>query len=181
MKRVTLLFALALGAFGCKEKLDPPKVVVESVVIGSMSPAGADIDTTLDVTNGNKVELSATGAETKVTIGGKPDVARASLTSPLVLPAGQRNKLRIPIKVEWTSAPAIAELAAKKEQALYTVDGFVEFSSRAGNVRAPFQINGTMTAAELAKAAGVAPAESSAPAASASSARPSASAKAKAK
>jgi LEA14-like dessication related protein len=143
-----------LAGVACEKPLQSPDVKPQGVLISKMSPAGADLEATITANNPNKVELSASGLQSKVTIGGKPDVAKALVTSSLVLPASQTITLKLPIKVEWTNAAAIAELADKKQPAPYTVEGTVEFSSRAGAVKTPFVINGVMTAEELAGAAG---------------------------
>jgi LEA14-like dessication related protein len=153
MNRAMFLGALLLLA-ACKEPLQSPQVAPEGVMISKMSPAGAEIEASINANNPNKVELSASGMQSKVTIGGKPDVAKALVTSALTLPASQRIKLKLPIKVEWTNPAAIAALADTKQPAPYTVEGTVEFSSREGTVKTPFVINGVMTAEELAGAAG---------------------------
>jgi LEA14-like dessication related protein len=154
---------------GC-ETTHPPEITAETVTTMKIGPEGADIDASLDTYNPNKSALTTTGFESKVTIGGKPDVARAVVSQALTLPAGQRVRLKLPIRVEWTDPAAIKALAEAKAPASYTVTGAVHFSTGKGkDIQTPFKISGTMGADELGRAAGLAPAK---PAASASGSAP---------
>jgi len=172
--------ALALALVGCS-RAEAPKITPEAVKVVKISPAGAELEATLDAWNPNAETLTASSLTTNVSIGGKPDVARARAMKPLELPAKQRLRVTVPIEVEWVNQAALAELAATKQDAQYSVEGAVEMTAKSGKVSAPFRVEGRMTAAELAQATAPAAATSaaadagaatsaSAPAASASAA-----------
>ena len=160
--------ALAL-VLGCS-KTEPPQISPEAVRVLRITPAGAELETSLDAWNPNDIDLSALSMDTTVTIGGKPDVARASVTKPLDLPAKQRLRVTVPITVEWADKEALAALAATNAEAPYQVEGSVEFEGKRGKVMAPFKVSGRMTADELKMATTAAPPPAPPPAASASAA-----------
>jgi hypothetical protein len=172
-----LLAVLALAVVACS-RAEAPKITPEAVKVVKISPAGAELEATLDAWNPNAETLIASSLTTNVSIGGKPDVARARATKPLELPAKQRLRVTVPIAVEWVNQAALAELAAAKQDAQYSVEGAVEMTAKSGKVSAPFRVEGRMTVAELAQATGAAPAPSATPDAGAASsaAAPSASA-----
>jgi LEA14-like dessication related protein len=167
--------ALLALAVACSEPTKPPQVKPESVTTIEVTPKGASVEVALDAFNPNKVELAASSVDTKITIGGKADIARAVLTTTLVLPPNEHIKVKLPIRIEWTDPVALAALAAAKQSTPYVVEGTVDFAGRNVSVKTPFQINGTMTEAQLAQAAPPA-ASASASASSSAGARPSASA-----
>ena len=174
-----ITFAIALALAACS-KAEPPKITPEAVRVVKISPAGAELEATLDAWNPNGETLTASQLTTNVSIGGKPDVARAHATKPLELAANQRVRVTIPIAVEWVNQAALAELAASKQEAQYSVEGAVEMNTKSGKVSAPFRVEGRMTPAELAQASGAAPAPSAAPTATTSASAPAASASASA-
>jgi LEA14-like dessication related protein len=169
------VLALALALVGCS-RAEAPKITPEAVKVVKISPAGAELEATLDAWNPNAETLTASSLTTNVSIGGKPDVARARAMKPLELPAKQRLRVTVPIEVEWVNQAALAELAATKQDAQYSVEGAVEMTAKSGKVSAPFRVEGRMTAAELAQATAPAAAPSAAgsaaPAASASASAP---------
>jgi LEA14-like dessication related protein len=148
---------LALGlTLGC-DNLKSPEIVGEGVKTVKMSPQGAQFDASLSVLNPNKDELRANGIDSKVTMGGRPNVARAVITDALVLPGGQRTKVTIPIHVEWLDRAAVSALAQTKQPAEYSVEGTVQFAGKSKVLSTPFVIKGSMTPTELAQAAGEPP------------------------
>jgi len=151
---------LALVVTGACQTTHPPEVTTETVTTTKITPAAAEIEATLDAYNPNKADLTANSIDSKVTIGGKPDIAKAVVTEPLVIPAGQRIKVKLPIRVEWTDAAAIKALAATGQPAPYNVTGAVHFAGKGAEIQTAFKITGTMTTGELAQAAGTAPAGS---------------------
>lgn len=167
---LSVVFALALA---CSEPLKAPTLKPEPITAARISKAGAEIDSVLEGNNPNKAQLTARSVETNMTLGGKAGVAKVLVTASIVLPANGTTKVQVPIRVEWTDPAAVAELAAKKEQAQFVVEGSVEFSDGRQSIKAPFQVSGVMTPADLAQAAGTAPAPaaSAAPAPSASARR----------
>ena len=172
--RSVSLGAIVLTASGC-QRLTPPQIQPESVTTSAISPQGADVEAMLDVYNPNSETLTASGIDTKVTIGGKPNVARAVVTEQLVLPGGERIKAKMPIHVEWTDPPAVAGLAEKKEPAPYVVEGTVHFVGKGARLETAFKLQGTMSPTELGEAAGTAPKPPASASASGSAARPGAS------
>jgi LEA14-like dessication related protein len=152
---------LVSAVLGCDE-LQSPQIVGEGVSTGKITTQGADVEATLSVYNPNRNTLTANGIDSKVTIGGKPNVARAVVAEALVMPGGQRVKIKMPMRVEWTDPAALSALAATKQPADYTVEGIVHFAGKGGALQTPFQIKGAMTATELAQASGVATAAPSA-------------------
>jgi LEA14-like dessication related protein len=162
--RLLSIGIFALLTYGC-EKVNPPQIAPDSVTTLTISPEFADVEVMLDAANPNKNALTATGIDSKVTIGGKPGVARAVVNEPLTIPGGQRIKLKMPLRVMWTDPAAIAALAATKQPADYLVEASVLFVTKGARVEIPFQIRGSMTASELARAAGVAPQPSAQPSA----------------
>jgi hypothetical protein len=156
MVRRIFSLVLAGGLFAC-EATAPPEIAGESVSTAKVSPEGAEIEVTLSVYNPNRSNtLSTNGIDSKVTIGGRANVARAVVVDPLVLPAGQRIKRKMPIRVEWLDRAALAALAEAKQPADYVVEGVVHFAGKSGVLQTPFTVKGQMTAAEIAQAAGAA-------------------------
>jgi len=154
MRSSKLLLALALTA--CS-KSEPPTITPEAISVLRISPSGAELEATLDAWNPNDEDLSASSLSTTVTIGGKPDVARASVIKPLELPAKQRLRVVVPISVEWADKDSLMALAGANQEAQYHVEGSVEFEGKRGSVKAPFRVEGRMTAAELRQATTAAP------------------------
>lgn len=152
--RTVVAVCLAACLVSCTKDPTPPKMVPQRVEVVRIDPSGADIDATLDATNPNAVELTATGVETKITIGGRPGVANAGITHTVVLPASTRSTPKVSIRVDWTDKAALGALAAAHQVVPYVVDGTVEFAAKGVRVRAPFEVKGTMSPDELAKAAG---------------------------
>ncbi len=146
---------LLLTLAGC-ERVRAPEIKPEQVTTAKITTQGADVETTLAVYNPNKSTLTANGVDTKVTLGGKPNVARAVVTDILTMPGGKRVSVKMPIKVVWLDAAAIAALAETKQPAEYVVEGTVHFAGTDAAVVTPFKVTGTMSAAELAQAAGTA-------------------------
>jgi len=70
------------------------------------------------------------------------------------LPGEKRVSMKLPIRVLWTDAAAIGALAAAKQPADYVVEGNVHFAGTDASLVTPFKVTGTMSAAELAQAAG---------------------------
>jgi len=146
---------LPLAVLGC-DRVQPPQITAETVTTGKISPQGADMDTTLAVMNPNKNSLTASNIQSSITLGGKSDIARAVITDTLLLPAGQKTKLKLPIHIEWTNQAAIKALADAKQPAKYAVTGTVSFSTPKGaKLETPFQITGFMSVDELQRTAGV--------------------------
>jgi LEA14-like dessication related protein len=149
-----LFFAVTSACGACSPKIQTPTIVTELVVIGTISPKGADIQATLDVTNPNTDAVTATGVQSKITIGDKPNVATASMLDPLILPGRSHTKPKIAITITWTDAAAINALAATKQSADYVVEGSTDFTNATGKTaKTPFTIRGVMSADQLAKAA----------------------------
>jgi LEA14-like dessication related protein len=149
MLRTLLIGSVLL--FAC-EQVKAPEIKADGVGPPKITPQGASMEATLSVFNPNKSALTANGIESKVTIGGKPNVARAVVTEALVLPGEQRTTVKMPIQVEWTDHAAVAELAKAKQNAPYVVEGMVHYAGKSDTVQTPFRVEGTMTADELAKA-----------------------------
>lgn len=150
--------ALALGvSAGCTE-IQPPNVTPTSVTITKVTAESAEIEASVEATNPNKVELTANTVASKVTIGGKPGVANAMVTSSLVLPALQKAPAKIPLRIVWVDKAALGALAEAKTTAPYEVEGTVDFVAAGGgkSVRTVFVVKGTMSAEDLGRAAGAA-------------------------
>ncbi len=177
-----LALALALGlGTGCNE-VQPPNVTPTTVTITKVTAEGAEIEASVEATNPNKVELTANTVASKVTIGGKPGVANAMVTSSLVLPALQKAPAKIPLRIAWVDKAALGALAEAKTTAPYEVEGTVDFVAAGGgkSVRTVFVVKGTMSAEDLARAAGASTAAPPPPTASAApSSAPKASASAR--
>jgi hypothetical protein len=156
MRSWPFLLALAVGCSSCS-KAEAPKITPEAVRVLTISPAGAQLETTLDAYNPNDEDLSASSMTTTVSVGGKPEVARATVSTPLDLPAKQRLRVTVPITVEWVDTETLKAFAAANQEAPYSVDGSVEFQGKRGKVQAPFHVAGTMSPAELRQATTAAP------------------------
>jgi LEA14-like dessication related protein len=153
-----MAFGLAVVALSGCERLQPPQIKAETVTIGKITPAGADLEAALSVFNPNKASLTASNIQSSITLGGKSDVAKAVITDVLTLPGNQTTKIKLPIHIDWTNAAAINDLAATKQPATYSVTGTVSFTAGKGAaLSTPFQVSGIMSADELARAAGKAP------------------------
>src|SRR5436190_24131497 len=96
--RLQCVLLLVVSLLGC-ERMVAPEIKPEQVTTAKITTQGADVETTLAVYNPNKGTLTANGLDTKVTIGGKPNVARAIVTDILTMPGGKRISIKIPIKV----------------------------------------------------------------------------------
>lgn len=145
-----------LLTLACTEPLKAPTLKPEVISTTRIAPSGAEIDVTVDADNPNAAALTTRSIETKVNIGGRPDIAQVQLGSPLTLAARAHTKVKLSIRVVWRDPAAIATLAATKQTATFVVDGTVELSDGKNSIHAPFQVNGGMSAADLAQAAGVA-------------------------
>src|SRR5688572_12926165 len=99
---VPAVTVLALVFVASCEHVKAPEIQPEKVVTSKITPQGADVETTLAIYNPNKSTLTANGVDTKVTIGGRPNVARAVVTEILTMPGGQRISVKMPIRVQWT-------------------------------------------------------------------------------
>ncbi|HVY48645.1 MAG TPA: LEA type 2 family protein [Minicystis sp.] len=144
--------ALAL-AVGCS-KPKPPTITPRSAKVTAVSLQGIDIEAQLIAYNPNDIDLSVKSVEAKVVLDKRFDVGTFKETKPILLPAKKRTNVKVPVQVRWADVMGVAELATSGRDIDYLVDGKADIGGDVVSVTLPFQITGTVTHAQLMKAAG---------------------------
>jgi LEA14-like dessication related protein len=155
LRRLVIFVAVCLAALvvGCS-KPKAPTVTPRSARVTNVSLRGVEITADLVVYNPNDIDLTVKSVTAKVTLDKKYDVGEFTDAKPVVLPAKKKTIVNVPIKVQWADVMGLADLATSNRDVDYLIDGDAQIGGDVLSVTVPFTITGTVSHAELMKAAG---------------------------
>jgi LEA14-like dessication related protein len=140
--RPLLLFAAAVILAACS-KPAPPTIAPQSVTVNGVDASGLAFTVTMNATNPNSADLTATDVSSHVVVAGH-DVGTVTVPQSLTLPAGKTTKLDVPVKVSWSDVSLLAQLAATNAPVPYSVDGTLELGGSLLHVGVPFHMDGSI-------------------------------------
>jgi LEA14-like dessication related protein len=143
---------LLIGALGSCSKPEPPTIKPHSAKLKTVSATGVTLETVLDVHNPNSIPLKARKVAATITFDKKVELGPITVPHKLDLPAGKIVKLTVDIPATWDSAAQVAGLAAGAAKIPYVIEGTVVVGGENLNTKVPFDIEGTVSRAELVKA-----------------------------
>jgi LEA14-like dessication related protein len=151
VKRLLLLLAVLL-LVACKKPL-PPQITVKSGQITRIDPQEIEVLLHIDAFNPNSYKLSVRGITANVVVDGRLDLGTVHIDKPVLIGAGERVPLDVPVASQWKDLPAIAQLAALNKTIPYTVKGTVSVGGESLSVDVPYSFDGTITHEQIVKAA----------------------------
>src|ERR1700722_3720597 len=121
--RALLFGAASLFVVACSRPA-PPTLTPKQAVVTSVTPAALGLDLTLDATNPNAVDLTASDVTAHVVIDKHIDVGAALVEQTVTLPANQTTELKLAVSVPWNDVLPLAALAMSERHSYpYTIDG----------------------------------------------------------
>jgi LEA14-like dessication related protein len=143
---------LLLGAqVGCS-KPEPPTIKPHSARLKTVSATGVTLETVLEAHNPNSIPLKARKVTATLTFDKTVKLGPIDVPHKLSLPAGKITKLTVDIPASWESAAQVTGLAASSPKIPYVIEGTVVIGGKNLNAEVPFEIEGTVSRAELLKA-----------------------------
>jgi LEA14-like dessication related protein len=133
-------------------KPDPPVLTPKEATVSGVTGAGVDLSAKIEAYNPNKFDLSARSVTAALTLDGKYDVGSVTIPRAVVIPAGQRVVLDVPISIKWTDLSPLLTVAANGQDVPYQLSGTVNIGGDTLNVDLPFKIGGIMTHDQIIKA-----------------------------
>lgn len=146
-----LLSASLALASGCA-KPEPPTLTPTGATVTSVSPAGLGLNVVLQAKNPNSIDLDAQKVVADITLDGTVKLAHVVVSQPVHLPANKTTTLTVPMQAGWNNLLALAPLTQKQGNIPFSVDGKVTVGGGL-EIEVPFQVTGSLTAAELTKVA----------------------------
>jgi len=143
---LALLVCFALT--GC-EKPKPPTLEPESAVVKSVTPAGLELELTVDAYNPNSIPLIARKLKARVKIDGKVDLGEVEVPTKVNIKAKSHEKIVAPVSLAWGDAASIAMMALSKETVPFTVEGTASVGTDDINFDIPFETSGSLTRKQL--------------------------------
>lgn len=149
-RAITAAFALvfSLSLLGC-EKPKPPTLEPESAVVKSVTPAGLELELTVDAFNPNSIPLIARKLKARVKIDGKVELGEVEVPTKVEIKAKKHEKIVAPVSLAWGDAASIAMMALSKETVPFTVNGTASVGTDDLNFDIPFETSGTLTREQL--------------------------------
>lgn len=139
------------GVGGCA-KPEPPTIKPHAAKLESVTARGITLQTVLDVHNPNKFPLKASKVTATLTFDQKVKLGPIDIPHELDLPGGKITKLTVDIPATWESAAQVTGLAASASKIPYVIAGTVVIGGKSLNAKVPFEIEGSVSRAELLKA-----------------------------
>ncbi|MFO0616267.1 MAG: hypothetical protein U0414_26975 [Polyangiaceae bacterium] len=122
MRRLTLLaLCLALApAVGC---VSEPRVVIDHAEVKGVSLSGIDLGVVLAIRNDNVFDVKLRRVHADVTIARKIKLAPVDMVPDVWIPADDKIKLAVDVKVPLTIVPAILESTLEEGSVPYRIVG----------------------------------------------------------
>ncbi|NUP09315.1 MAG: LEA type 2 family protein [Polyangiaceae bacterium] len=155
MMRRRHLATAAIGSFffaailAACSKPEPPTITPEGAVVKAVTPAGLDVEMTIDAYNPNKVPLMARSVKAKVMLGKSIDLGEVTVPTKIEVPAGKHEKIVAPMSLKWTDAAAVGMLALQHDTVPFTIEGTASVGIDELNFDVPFETDGTLTRQQL--------------------------------
>ena len=146
-----LVFWLALLLAACT-KVKPPIIKPHSAEVTGVSPAGLGLRLHLDVTNPNRGPLIVRSVSGRVTLADRIELGDATADSCVSILGRETKRVLADVKVPWKNLSELASLASSGEPVAYRFAGKATVGGERLNVQVPFQLTGSITAAELLQA-----------------------------
>jgi LEA14-like dessication related protein len=144
---VVLWLALAAWAIGCSPT--PPTLKPKTVVVKDVTPAGLELEVTMDAQNPNSITLEARKVKAHVTLAQRVELGEVTVDSKVKLPANKHTDIVVPMTFSWGNLVEVGLLAARQDVIPFTVEGTANIGGSSFNVDVPFTIEGTLTRAQL--------------------------------
>src|SRR5262249_10866467 len=129
-----------------------PTIAPQKVAFSGITAEGINTIVTLDVTNPNRVDLAGRSVSADVSLDAKP-LDHLDVSHEVTLPAEKTTRLEVPLALKWTDLSTVPSLAAQNRDFPYQVDGTLELGGDLLHVGVPFHLTGSLTHAELVRAA----------------------------
>ncbi len=150
-----LLAALAPGSLsGCgvgqlaRGEIQPPRVTMQGVSVGPLTPAGWPLTCSLLLENPNSQALTVLGYDYDLSLEGR-SVAQGASSETVNLPPLGQAEAQFPVFLKMPAVLAVAPALLNQQQKLhYQISGGVRLASLLGGFRVPFRFQGTMTPQE---------------------------------
>jgi LEA14-like dessication related protein len=126
-----------------------PTLAPEKVAVNRVDMTGLALDISMNATNPNSVDLTASSVSSHVVVDKTHDVGTVTLPQAIILPAGKTTRVDVPLTMNWTDFGALAQLALSAGAVPYTVDGMLEMGGNLLHVDVPFHFDGTITHAQI--------------------------------
>ena len=144
---VVLWLALAAWAIGCSPA--PPTLKPKSLVVKSVTPAGLELEVTIDAWNPNSIALETRKVKAHVTLAQRVELGEVTVDSKVKIPANKHADIVVPMTYSWSNLVELGLLAARQDVIPFTVEGTANIGGTSLNVDVPFTIEGTLTRAQL--------------------------------
>jgi LEA14-like dessication related protein len=144
--------ALAIGsATTACSKPKPPTIVPKEAKVVAVDADGLTLDLQVEMTNPNGFALNVRRVAGRVKVDGI-DLGSVDAPSAMALPPNAPTLVRVPTKVRWEGAAALATIAAKGRDVPFVVDGTVGIGGEKLSVDVPFSQAGVITQRDLQQA-----------------------------
>src|SRR5512134_162041 len=128
--------------------VEPPRLVVESLVPRDADALGVTLAVQGRVENPNPVDLSASRWAWQVEVEGQP-AGSGQLAAGLVLRRGAAVPVAVPMRLGWASVPSFAALLATRQSVAVRVSGVGSVPVAGGALDLPFVAEGSVALPRL--------------------------------
>ncbi|MEB2311246.1 MAG: LEA type 2 family protein [Sorangiineae bacterium] len=150
MRRVLASAALVFVAACSRPK--PPTITPISIEVTSVGPTAVGLRVNLDVHNPNGFPLVVQKVSGNFVVSGSVDLGSATVDTALSIPANADQRVASDVKLPWTNLAALAPLALSGKPVPYRFAGRATVGGESVNLEVPFQLDGTLTSAQLIQA-----------------------------
>lgn len=147
----SLAAALLLGVLAACARPKPPTVTPTVARVVAVSSRGVDLEVTLAVHNPNDFALAARAVDGTLYLDGQTKLGTGQARPSASIPAKGSAELRSQLQVAWESLPTLQKYLGR-EQVPYSFRGNVSLGGEALEVTLPFELQGTLTRAQLLQA-----------------------------
>lgn len=151
MNRRTAFSAVALVLVACAKPV-PPRLTPLSARVTSISTLGIDVELKLAAENPNSLDFKARSVTATITLDGRYVLGAVTVPQKVTLPAHQTTTIDVPVSSRWQDLAGIVNLASSGKDVPYKVEGTMELGGDTISVNVPFEVQGTVTRAQLTQA-----------------------------
>jgi LEA14-like dessication related protein len=129
-------------------EIHPPRVTVQGIAVGPLTPAGWPLTCSLLLENPNSQALTVLGYDYDLSLEGR-SVAQGASSETVSLPPQGQAQAQFPIFLKMPALLGMAPALLTQHQKLhYQISGGVRLTSLLGGLRVPFRFQGVMTPKE---------------------------------
>lgn len=139
---MTLLLSISCSSL--KKVIEPPKVMLEDVLIKSMGLKGLNLEIVLGVQNPNSIDFDVKNLVYSLDINDK-EVTSGKMSESVLVKAKKKTIVSVPLTLKFSDILSSALMFLKQEGMPYRVKGSVEI----GPFTIPFDDTGNLKSADL--------------------------------